>query len=187
MGKPTGKPAGKPIEKYPRDAVLPRGWHAKMNFGTTYRVKDGDDWEKVAKKFMVDVKELIYFNFLTTRPDEVNWYLHYHTGCDTVSPSGNNWMFSSSANPGIIWIPPAENDPIDIDEPLEICVWTPGDGKVFMQRLVGIARAMSGIKGDRVKEMVRVIAEAGYPAAEDLFYFNPGAVHEYVALGNISV
>jgi len=172
----------KPIEKHPHDAVLPFGWYATHHDGLWYRVKDGDNWENVAARFLVDVKELIRFNFLTTDPDEVNWYLHHHTGCNKVSPSGNNWMFSSSASPGIIFIPPAEHDPIDVD-PDEICGWTPGSAAKFLQRLVIIARGLSGNKGARIKQLVRVIVQTGYPDAERLWYYNPGPVHEYVASG----
>jgi len=160
--------------------VLPFGWHAMHNDGIPYRVKNGDTWGSVAAQFRVDVKELIFFNFLTTMPDEVNWYLHHHTGCKLVSPTGNNWCFSSSANPGIIFIPPADHDPIDGD-PENICVWTPGNANVFLQRLGTIAASIGGNKGDRVNKLVRVIADAGYPAARNLWYYNPGAIHEYIA------
>jgi hypothetical protein len=170
---------GKPIERYPHDVVLPFGWHATRNYGLTYRVKDGDSWESVAERFWVDVKELIYFNFLTVQPDEVNWYLHHHTGCNRVSPSGNNWMFSNSANPGIIFIPPAEHDPIDMD-PEEICPWTPGNAKEFTRRLATLAKQLPGYKGERIQTLAGVIADAGYPEARKLWYYNPAAIHEYV-------
>jgi hypothetical protein len=81
-----GKPTGKPIERYPHQAVLPFGWHATHNYGQQYRVKDKvngkpsqDTWESVAVDFGVDVEQLIFFNFLTTQPDEVNWYGIYIT------------------------------------------------------------------------------------------------------------
>jgi len=186
MKETMGKPGRNPIERYPHDSVLPYGWHATLNYGLKYRVRDKpeqDTWESVADRFMVDVNELIYFNFLTTQPDEVNWYLRHYVGCNKVSPSGNNWMFSNSANPGFIFIPPAEHDPIDVDEPEEYCAWTPGTAAVFLQRLVAISRGMSGNKGERIKKLVRVIVNAGYPDAKNLWYYNPGAVHEYVASG----
>src|SRR5215467_14072099 len=103
-------PKGKPIEKEPTGLRLPPFWHARNNYGIPYRPKDKpvqEDWYSVARKFGVDVQELIFFNFMTHKPDEVNWYLHHYVGCDKVSPSGNNWMFSNSARPGIIYIPPA--------------------------------------------------------------------------------
>jgi hypothetical protein len=178
---------GKPIERYPHDAVLPFGWHAVNNYGLRYKVRDTpvhDTWESVAEMFMVDVKQLIFFNFLTTEPDEVNWYLHHHTGCNKVSPSGNNWMFSNSANPGFIFIPPADHDPIDAD-PDQICAWTPNSAQKFLQRLDAVSSGMSGNKGERIKKLVRVIVRTGYPNARNLWYYNPGSVHEYVA-SNVS-
>jgi hypothetical protein len=91
-------------------------------------------------------------------------------------------MFSNSANPGIIFIPPAEHDPIDGD-PDDNCGWTPGSADVFLKRLIALSRGMSGNKGARVKKLVRVIVQAGFPNAKDLWYYNPSPVHEYVASG----
>ena len=73
----------KPVERRPKDLVLPRGWHALNNYGIPYRPRDKpvqEDWHTVARKFGVDVKDLIFFSFLTNDPDEVNWYLHHHPG-----------------------------------------------------------------------------------------------------------
>src|SRR4030095_13495887 len=109
---------GRPIERHPK-VTLPRGWHAMHNYGIPYKVKDKpkqEDWGTVARKFGVGVKELIWFNFLTTEPDEVTWYLNHHTGCTKVSQSGNNWMFSTDARPGIIFIPPAEDQEFTYEE-----------------------------------------------------------------------
>src|SRR5262249_54271529 len=80
--------------------------YGRANGGVEYRVKDGDKWESVAAQFGIDVRALINFNFKTNIPEEVNWYLRNHTGCNKPSPSGRNWSFSTSANPGIIYIPP---------------------------------------------------------------------------------
>jgi hypothetical protein len=74
--------------------------------GTPYRVTDKDDWVSVAKDHSVDVKTLIYFNFHTNIPEEVNWYLRRHVGCKKSRDHGLNWAFSSDALPGIIFIPP---------------------------------------------------------------------------------
>ena len=64
-----GKPDPKPIELHPRGPILPRGWHALHNFGIPYRPKDTpkqEDWDCSAGGSGVCVKELIYFNFLTS-------------------------------------------------------------------------------------------------------------------------
>jgi hypothetical protein len=73
----------------------------------THRVSDGENWASVAAKHNVNVKELIYFNFHTNIPEEVNWYLRRNTGCNVSKDGGRNWAFSSSADPGIIYIPPS--------------------------------------------------------------------------------
>jgi hypothetical protein len=180
-----GQPTGKPIERYPHQAVLPFGWHATHNYGQQYRVKDKvngkpsqDSWESVAADFGVDVEQLIFFNFLTTQPDEVNWYLHHHTGCNKVSPSGNNWMFSNSANPGIIYIPPQDDTDIDF-EAEEACPWVPSSVTTFMKRLVAVSGVIPGHRGERIQKLAGVIREVGYPACKDLWYYNDMNVVEY--------
>jgi hypothetical protein len=84
--------------------------------GRPYKPKDypkQEDWESVARKFNVAVRELIVFNCLTTDPKVVNWCLRNYTGCVKPSRSGNNWMFSNKARPGIIYIPPPDDETID--------------------------------------------------------------------------
>lgn len=176
----------KPIERPPRGTTLPAGWSALQSGGIPYRPKDKpkqEDWESVAQKFDVGVKELIYFNFQTTDPDEVNWYLHHHTGCKKISPSGNNYMFSNDANPGIIYIPPAEHDPIDGD-PEPVCVWTPDIVQNFLLRLGTISQTMSGHDGERIKKLVKVIRRAGYPGFKNLWFYNTLAVLKYINVWN---
>ena len=93
-----------PVEQAPRQP-LPRDYYPKN--GTPYHVQDNDDWYSVARKFDVDVGRLIDFNFHTRIPPEVNWYLRRNVGCVTSTPDQKNWMFSSGADPGVIYIPPA--------------------------------------------------------------------------------
>src|SRR6187402_3520840 len=59
-----------------------------------HRVTDGEDWGTVARQYNVEVADLIFFNFQTHNPDEVNWYLHRNVGCDTSLDGGVNWAFS---------------------------------------------------------------------------------------------
>ncbi|MDP3406694.1 LysM peptidoglycan-binding domain-containing protein [Bosea sp. (in: a-proteobacteria)] len=91
-----------PIEKKPR-TPLPRSYIPPESW--PYPVKNGDTWINIAERNGIDAEKLIYFNFKTNDPDEVNWYLRYHTGCLDPSPSGLNWAFSARAKPGIIYIP----------------------------------------------------------------------------------
>ena len=173
--------SGKPIEREPQ-VKLPHGWHALHNYGIPYRPRDKpvqEDWESVARKFGVGVKELIHFNFLTTEPDEVNWYLRHYVGCKKVSPSGNNWMFSNNASPGIIYIPPAEDREITY-EPNHICVWRETDTQKFLQRLTTISKGISGKnRGSRIKKLVQVIVRVGHPACLKLWYYNDMNIATY--------
>lgn len=82
---------------------LPRDY--KPRGGIPYRVELGDDWKKLAFRWWVNAAELIYFNFRTGNPDEVNWYLHWYVGCKLPTKDGKNWEFSSNLKPGIIYRP----------------------------------------------------------------------------------
>jgi hypothetical protein len=95
-----------PIEKQPANPVpvdySPGTWRA------IYHVRDNDTWESVAKKWRVDVRKLVCFNFKLTvpyDPAEVNWYLRRNLGCKLATHDGKNWRFSSAADPGWLFIP----------------------------------------------------------------------------------
>ena len=78
-----------------------------MPFRDAYRVgqKQGANWRTVATGFGTpDVWDLIWFNFRTTDPRQINWYLHRYVGC-WQSNDGKNFSFRD-AEPGIIFIPP---------------------------------------------------------------------------------
>lgn len=72
--------------------------------GMAYRVKDNDNWESVASKLGIDAKALIFYNFQTNNPEEVNYYLEHNVGCTHASPDGWNYSFRG-AIPGIIYHP----------------------------------------------------------------------------------
>jgi hypothetical protein len=91
-----------PIEKAPLKP-LPKDFVPESSI--SYPVVDGDDWYKVAAKFTVDVQKLIYFNFHTNNPDEVNWYLKRNVGCYLTDERKLNYKFSSNLIPGKIYIP----------------------------------------------------------------------------------
>lgn len=92
-----------PIEKKPR-IVIPRSVVRKGS--TAHRVKDGESWKTLAERYGIAAESIIYANFQTLIPAEINWYLHHHVGCKKATRDGKNWMFSASASPGIIQIPP---------------------------------------------------------------------------------
>ena len=171
---------GKPIERHPTMPV-PRNWGA-LQQGIPYRPRDDpkqEDRELVVRKFAVGVKELIYFNFMTDNPDEVNWYLRRHVGCEKISPSGNNWMFSRRATPGYIYIPPADDQAFTYD-PEPICSWSPKLEEAFIRRLHAIAQGMPGNKGHRIKRLMQVITNAGYPGWKGLWYYNDMVMKAFV-------
>ena len=175
---------GKPIEKHPRDIGLepvPRTW-GLMQGGIPYRPKDKpkqEDWYTVARKFAVDVDDLIHFNYLTNNSDVVNWYLKNYVGCKKVSPSGNNYMFSNDAVPGYIYIPP-EDDKEYTFEGEEMCLWTPKAEEAFVKRLQAIAQGLKGHDGARIKRLVQVILNVGYPGWKDLWYYNDMVMKAFV-------
>jgi hypothetical protein len=97
-----------PIEKEPHKP-LPVDYQPPKS--VPYRVKDFDSrgrpetWKTVAEEHSMNVDKLIHFNFHTNNSDEVNWYLRRNVGCKVATPDGLNWTFTSSATPGIIYLP----------------------------------------------------------------------------------
>lgn len=145
----------------------------------THRVSDGEDWASVAKQYNVNVDDLIYFNFHTNVPEEVNWYLRRNVGCNVSNDGGLNWAFSSSADPGVIYIPPSKV--IDM-EPEDVTAQKP-----IMQRVQEITDTISGRPGKRLKRMLAIesLSDAPAPSGVDkdrLWYYTPGAVHYYIQL-----
>jgi len=94
------------VEKMPAK-VLPTSF--VPSGGRPYRVKDGDSWWTVAKTVGIPPLELVQFNFGTRQPAEINWYLGHRVGCRKTTPDGANYMFSSSATPGVIYLPPGKS------------------------------------------------------------------------------
>jgi hypothetical protein len=111
-----------PIEKPPlKHLQLPVDYQPPRS--VPYKVKDFDaqgrpeTWKTVAEEHSLNVDWLIHFNFKTNNSDEVNWYLRRNVGCNVPTPDGLNWTFSSSAKPGIIYLPiqRLNMEPIDMD------------------------------------------------------------------------
>jgi hypothetical protein len=141
----------------------------------THRVSDGEDWASVAAQYNVKVDDLIYFNFHTNVPEEVNWYLRRNTGCNVSNDDGLNWAFSSSADPGIIYIPPSQV--IDMD-PEDVTV----DTRTVMERLQEIAKTIPGNEGARIREIMNLASQVGSPLDEHLWYYNGLAALHYIQL-----
>jgi uncharacterized protein YycO len=116
-----------PIEKKP---AVPLNKSFYPPDSIPYQVKDGDSWAIIANRINMKVEDLIFFNFRTRIPMEVNWYLRKNVGCNLPTPNGRNWRFSSSAFPGVIYLP-IKKQKINLD-PIIIKVRTediliPGD------------------------------------------------------------
>lgn len=70
-----------------------------------HKVKDGDSILSIAKAAGLDWKLLARFNWGTDVPDEINQRLVQDVGVTTRTPDGKNWKFTSSDQPGIVYVP----------------------------------------------------------------------------------
>jgi hypothetical protein len=138
------------IESVPRSAV-PRDLVVENS--VRHHVRDGESWDSLAERYGVPADAIIMANFKTLVPAEVNWYLHHYVGCKRPTRDGLNWMFSSSAVPGIVQIPPKTftlEEIVIVGTPppryytvtVEPSKWTPPPG--------------DGIDPDDAKEVVKI-------------------------------
>src|SRR4051794_35818422 len=72
----------------------------------SHKVSTGEDWHILGMIFHISPDDLMYYNFHTTNPAYVNWYLREYVGCRVPDHRRMNWKFSNDADPGKIWIPP---------------------------------------------------------------------------------
>lgn len=149
----------KPIEKYPRKLIPSDYWPPP---GIKHPVQTGERWESVAAKYGVDVKALIYHNFKTTDPNEVNWYLSHLIGCN-FSTDGLNWAFSSGLKPGYIVIPATTVN-------MEPEVYTAPESEI--KRLKPIAKNIQGLEGQRIRCLLALAERVGSPLDERLWYYS---------------
>jgi hypothetical protein len=93
----------RPASPVPRNYVPPQGHK--------YKVGNNDSWVSLAATAGIPPWDLIRYNYpglpadLQQAAREVNWYLQEYVGCTTVTPDSRNYVFSSTASPGEIWIP----------------------------------------------------------------------------------
>jgi hypothetical protein len=94
-----------PIERRPKNPLpptyIPPG-------GIAYKVKTDDDLDSVARANGISADDLTIFNFKTVRPAEINWYLRQNVGCVQATHDDKNWIFTSDARPGTIYLPPKQ-------------------------------------------------------------------------------
>lgn len=100
--------------------------------GVPYRLQNGDNWISLAQRFGMAPQSLIFFNYGTSEPKYVNYYLKHNAGCKVVSPDGKNYSFTD-ANPGVIYVPSAASNFHYINEPVNplVSFTTPGPGNIF--------------------------------------------------------
>lgn len=77
-----------------------------------YRVgqEGGESWFTIAKKFGIDAKDLVSYNFRTNDPNEINWYLANYVGAPAPRSGEKYYSFfgakyDESKKTGVIFIP----------------------------------------------------------------------------------
>ncbi len=69
-----------------------------------HRVRSGESWASLSQRDgWGQPIDLVKFNFRTTDPREVNWYLKNFVGCVLETDDGKNYRFSDGAKPGHIF------------------------------------------------------------------------------------
>jgi hypothetical protein len=91
---PSWDPPTGPTPTWP-----PPGWRKDPKVGL------GDNWGNLASRFTItDPWDLIYYNFRTEKPREVNWYMRHYLGC-WKTRDNKNFCFDE-AEVGRLYIPP---------------------------------------------------------------------------------
>jgi hypothetical protein len=129
-----------------------------------YTVKDGDNWESVARMHGVSTRALIAHNFMTTEQDYVNFYLQRITGCNKTYDD-INWAFSGSATPGKVYIPPRrdERDPFV------------RYGEIIPKIPVAQRQPLA-----KILQILNVVGVQGY---RRLWYYEPNVVAHFLGAG----
>ncbi len=93
-----------PIPQYGDGTYLVPKLKSKTGHWYLCRVQSGDSFVTLARlDGWSNVWELIEANFRTRDPEEINWYLKHYVGCTAKSPDGQNFEFSSTDSPGLIY------------------------------------------------------------------------------------
>jgi hypothetical protein len=84
-----------PIRKRPAAPVA-----GPLAGGSNRAVSPLDNWWTLAQETKrCDPWDIIYFNFQTYNPEEVNWYLFERLGCRLKTPDGRNYRFAKTDPP----------------------------------------------------------------------------------------
>ena len=82
------------------------GYSRMIDSGATpYRVQSSDNFATLAIYARMSPGDLLRYNFGTSVPREVNWYLRNHVGCKKADWDEKNYVFSDDDDPGVIFVP----------------------------------------------------------------------------------
>lgn len=103
---PTLEPGFTPL--FPGSPPLDLKQWPPPAYRAKHRVRLGEDWQTIAHHhLMVDPLDLVFYNFRTTDPREINWYLRHYIGCWAAGPPDRKFfMFTNYDDPGFVYIPP---------------------------------------------------------------------------------
>jgi hypothetical protein len=78
----------------------------------------GESFATVARKHGLGGKDLVFYNFKTFVPNEINWYLANYVGCPEPKPGHKSYEFfgakyDAATNTGVIFIPLFGNSAAD--------------------------------------------------------------------------
>ena len=116
-----------PNVKTPR--ILRTPWPPSEHLLQAQTVTGWDDWWSLQSHFKrCDVWDIIYYNFETYNPGEVNWYLREWIGCRDVSADGKNYRFGALPGgrpmqifiPNDDWLPPGPQQAAATQSALDI-------------------------------------------------------------------
>lgn len=156
---------------------------------TSYKVKDGDSLDSIAKAHGTTWQQLGKFNWGTDVPDEINKYLRARVGCTKKTKDGNNYIFTSNDDPGIIYIPekaPEKTYPTNTTHPVTLKkpkLQVPTHARAFVK-----FRPHPGWKGEYGFDWLRCADTSlpgdvdyktivgKYPPNRDPDYNNPGTI-----------
>ena len=70
-----------------------------------HKVQTGESIASLAQNAGITWQQFARFNWGTSVPEEINEHLHYVVGCTKKTTDGHNYMFDSSDDPGIVYVP----------------------------------------------------------------------------------
>jgi len=89
--------------KPPEARLVPRDY---VPLGSIcHHVVTGESLSSLAESVGLTWQELAEYNWLTSRPPEVNWYIRRYVGSNTLAPDGFNYSFRTNDTPGIVFLP----------------------------------------------------------------------------------